>query len=253
MKAYTMGIILFCMNNIIMCGLGLNSIENYIMEFIIIAGMTKLFYLCNKNLVLKFILYLFNVNTNKSIWNNDYDLYILLPWNFSLLFLTEYNINGDREYTNILNQFELYLQKKCVRISNFYFTSLIALLILYNSTTIIAGAFIITLVDILFYIEQYLEKYKIDFNIFKLEIIYYIIIFCYFIFNTWSSYCKLIILLQLILHILYIIEYNDQTFILTKVNVNQISSDFEVGILFSKRKIFYLNYLYIIFLCYCLL
>jgi len=252
---FASGIILFFSNILIMQTFFNNyNITNmfeilkyYWLEFTILSNLTKIMYIYNKDLVYRYTLYL--VNNNNNIWMSSYPLYSIYPWNFSLLTLTNYIANCDREYTfkidvwdNILNPENIVIQLLLGSISIYN---------IYNNNYYIAficfGLCYQYLGFILYYVK-YLEKfnftsnYLLD-NINKLFICSIIIsIIC----NTMIDYFKVIILFQLLHSIIYTHEYLEETFIKKKGSVNLDSPDFNAGIYLYKRPLFYLNILYIL-------
>ena len=73
-----------------------NTISYYWLCFTILTGIWECFYIFNYNNVI-------NMSSNlilhkQHVWTNKYNLNIILPWNLSYAFYSEYGAYADREY-----------------------------------------------------------------------------------------------------------------------------------------------------------
>lgn len=245
MKGYNMLIILFFTNLLFMYNICELSITNFMLEFIIISTITKVLYTWKKELVGMYSLHLVNSNEN-SIWFVDYPLNMILPWKFSLLFLTEYIANCDREYSFIINNWDKitfdFLELEDVKPR----TALYALILIYviplhyliqldYYTQIIIICYICQSVSTFLYFEH-------------LGILIYLVIFIIGVVNKYLSNIQMMMLLQIIINVDYIIRYIKQTYLSQSVNTNSL--DFPAGYFLSNRKLFYLNFINIMFSLY---
>ena len=248
MKGYNMLIILFFTNLLFMYNICELSIKNFMLEFIIISTITKVLYTLKKELVGMYSLHLVNSKTENSIWSIDYPLSMILPWKFTLLFLTEYIANCDREYSFIINNwdkvtFNLELEDVKPR------TALYALILIY----VIPLHYLIqidyyTQIIIICYICQTITTF-LYFEQFGISI--YLVIFIIGFVNNFLSNIQIIMILQIITTTVYCIHYIKQTYLSQSVNTNSI--DFPAGKFLFNRKLIYLNFINIMFSLYLFL
>lgn len=212
-----------------------NSIFSLWVYITILQFFSKLIYLYKTDSIYKYSIYL--VNKNESIFNNEYPINFILPWNFIGLLLVEYNANCDREYLFILNNWidlkNLIIEYKIISIFviayNLYniFTNIFAFASIYIFAIILNG-----LMNLL-YCQEY---FNFNINILFVNILLYLIVSTIL---TKNILYKSVLLLQIFNIIIYSVEYYKQTTILKLGSTNQIADNFPVGFLYSKRPLIY--------------
>ena len=73
-----------------------NNISYYWLCFTVLTGMWEMFYILNYNNVIRMSKHL--LRNKEHVWTNRYNLGIILPWNLSYVFYSEYGAYADREY-----------------------------------------------------------------------------------------------------------------------------------------------------------
>jgi hypothetical protein len=68
----------------------------YWLGFTVLTGLWEIVYLCSRKSVKATAENL--IKTKEHVWTNNYGVSMLLPWNFSKLFYSEYGAWADREY-----------------------------------------------------------------------------------------------------------------------------------------------------------
>uniref|UniRef100_A0A6C0KE26 EXPERA domain-containing protein n=1 Tax=viral metagenome TaxID=1070528 RepID=A0A6C0KE26_9ZZZZ len=74
----------------------MNKIVSYWLGFTVLTGFWELVYLSYRRIINSYANEL--VKHNQSVWTNKYSISMILPWNLSKLFYSEYGAWADREY-----------------------------------------------------------------------------------------------------------------------------------------------------------
>ncbi len=74
----------------------IHSICYYWLTFTILTGIWEYTYITNRNVIIKNANELINSNTH--VWKKRYEFDMILPWNTSFIFYSEYAAYADREY-----------------------------------------------------------------------------------------------------------------------------------------------------------
>ena len=256
MKGYTIASILFCSNILLLYNIfGLTNINDPLeillyswLEISLLVNITKLLYNYNKNLICKYTIYL--VNKNKSIWNSDYPVNVLLPWNFMMLLLADYIANCDREYTFLINNWYVDIYSNMNLLNITLLSILTFIIITYTmpyTILLIIISLLFQMLSFILYLDYYL---KLDINNNIDFIITGVVLLSYgsTIFNA-NMVIMGIVVLQLIQCVLYNKDYIEQSYIIKRGSLNQDSIDFPCGKLMINRPLYYINLLWFIIPC----
>jgi len=225
-----------------------DTLKYYWLEFTLLSNLTKILYTYNKDIVYRYTFYL--VNKNDSIWKSTYPLYSLLPSNFSLLTLTNYIANCDREYPFKIDVWDNINQNEYMNIQ--ILLNGISIYNLYNNNyymSFIVFALCYQYLAFILYYIKYLDRLKFNYNPSNdINRLFTWLIIIFIILNNFITidYSKIIMLFQIFHSIIYTHEYMEETYLKKIGSVNLDSRDFTAGIMLSNRPLFYLNIIYII-------
>lgn len=108
----------------------LSSIEKvscYWLGFTVLTGFWEVIYLTNRKKVNSYSQRL--IKTNSHVWTNNYGLSMVLPWNFSKLFYSEYASWADREYMFYKDDWSFTVEgTHCIICGFFSFVTLVCML-----------------------------------------------------------------------------------------------------------------------------
>lgn len=138
-----------------------NTVSMFWLGFTVLTGLWELKYLTSRKSIGNYAEQL--IENKQHVWTNNYNIYMLLPTEFSKLFYAEYGAWADREYMMYKDDWSFTVEgTHCLFCGAFSFVALICVLCDYHTT------FLMTLslamgsqaMNSIMYLAQYVDQCK---------------------------------------------------------------------------------------------